>query len=742
MNSSSSISSGASRSSVAGDEINLLELLDVVLDHRWLIASVTAVAMVAGAAYALLSAPVYRANTVIQVEDGKSDGVSNLLGQASGLFDIRSPASAEMQILRSRLVVGQAVKNLALDVEVTPRYLPIVGRWLAKRGKEPSNPGFLGLGGLVSGNEALEVAKFTVPEGLEGQPFRVRLLDEGYELSSPDGDVLAQGKVGEALTYDINGVAGSLLVASAVGRPGAQFEVTRNLTLQVTEELQRQLGIAEEGKQSGVIRASLEGASPREISRTLNEIGSLYVRQNVQRKAAEAEKSLTFLGTFLPQLKLQMEEAENKFSGFRHRNSTFDLGTEGKLVLEQSVKLQTSLLELQQKRKELLALYTAEHHSIRTLDAQIAAINAELGELNGRVKALPDTEQELLRLTRDVKVNSELYVNLLNAAQQLRLVKEGKVGNVRIVDAAVAPYKPVKPQSSLVVALAAVVGLLIGLALAFLRNSMRPGLNGPADIEEHTGLHVFATVPHSEAQVRKTREAGKSDGGNYVLAITAPQDPAIESLRSLRTALQFAMSDAANNIILITGPTPGIGKSFTSVNLAAILGAVNKKVLLIDADMRKGHLNQYFDLPREKGMSEVLSGSINFADAVHRQVVPNVDFLSTGVLPPNPAELLMAPASPNLVQETAQHYDMIIIDTPPVLAASDTAILAPLAGALFLVARSEFTSLGELQESAKRLLNSGVKATGVIFNGLNMKRRYEYGFGHKYSRYRYMDYKY
>ncbi len=725
------------------DEINLLELLDVVLDHRWLIALVTALAIVAGVAYALLSTPIYQANTLVQVEEKNALGGDGPLGDMANLFEIRSPASAEMQILRSRLVVGQTVENLHLDLDVTPKYLPLVGRWLARRAKEPSEPGFLGMGGYVSGNEALQVAEFTVPESLAGKRFRVRLTPQGYELLSPDGDVLGEGQVGQPLAYAAEGEQGRLLVAKAVGKPGAEFNLMRFFTLAVVEELQKKLNISEQGKQSGVISASLEGDDPREIAQVLNEIGSIYVRQNVERKSAEAEKSLSFLGTFLPELRRQLEESETKYNQFRNRNSTFDLGTEGKAVLEQSVQLQTKLLELQQKRKELRALYTAEHFSIRTLDAQIGSLNAELAQLNSRVKALPDVEQDLLRLTRDVKVNNELYVSLLNSAQQLRLVKEGKVGNVRIVDRAAVPKTPVKPQRSLVVALAAVLGLLAGLALAFLRNSLRPGLKDPAEIEQRTGLHVFASVPHSEAQLAQARGVAGKRPGSHVLAVAAPADPAVESLRSLRTALQFAMLDATSNVIVMTGPTPGLGKTFTSVNLAAVLGAAGKRVLLVDADLRKGHMNQYFGLRREKGLSEVVSGSVKLEDALHRQVAPGVDFLSTGVLPPNPAELLTTVATQALVRDAARDYDMVLIDTPPVLAASDTGILAPLAGAVFLVARADISTLGELQESAKRLRDTGVQPKGVIFNDLNMaKRRYGYGLGYKYGGYRYTNYKY
>ena len=725
------------------DEINLLELLDVVLDHRWLIALVTALAIVAGVAYALLSTPIYQANTLIQVEEKQGLSGDGPLGDVSKLFEIRSPASAEMQLLRSRLVVGQTVENLHLDLDVAPKYLPLVGRWLGRRAKEPSEPGFLGMDGYVSGNEELRVADFTVPESLAGKRFTVRLTAQGYELLSPEDQVLGEGRIGEPLAYAADGEPGRLLVAQATGKPGAEFHLTRFFTLAVTEALQKNLNLTEQGKPSGVISASLEGSDPRKIAQVLNEIGSIYVRQNVERKSAEAEKSLSFLGTFLPELRQQLETSEAKFNQFRNRNSTFDLGTEGKAVLDQSVQLQTKLLELQQKRKELRALYTPEHFSIRTLDAQIGSLNAELAQMNTRVKALPDVEQDLLRLTRDVKVNNELYVSLLNSAQQLRLVKEGKVGNVRIVDRAAVPKTPVKPQRELAVTLAAVLGLLAGLALAFLRNSLRPGLKDPAEIEQRTGLHVFASVPHSEAQALQARNAVAKRPGSHVLALAAPADPAIESLRSLRTALQFAMLDAANNVIVMTGPTPGLGKSFTSINLAAVLGAAGKRVLLVDADLRKGHLNQYFGLRRDKGLSEVVTGSASLDDALHRQVVPNVDFLSTGILPPNPAELLTTVATQVLVRKASAQYDLVLIDTPPVLAASDTAILAPLAGTVFLVARADVSTLGELQETAKRLRDSGVQPKGVIFNDLNMaKRRYGYGLGYKYGVYRYTNYKY
>ncbi|MDB5868879.1 MAG: exopolysaccharide transport protein family, partial [Polaromonas sp.] len=478
------------------DEIDLLGLLDVLLDARWLIASITVLVLLLGGAYAFLSRPIYEANLLIQVEDSKP-GAAGALGEAANLFDIKSPATAEMEILRSRLVVGKSVDDLQLYVSASPRYVPFIGGWLARNSTELSNPGFMGMGGYVSGKESIRLGVLEVPVELEWQQLLLVVTQTGFELRKPNGEVLLQGKIGILAEFGTGANKGRILVTELKGKPGAHFTVARYSRLFVVQSLQQQLAISEQGRQSGVIAVQLQGTDPQNIARVLSAVGANYVRQNIERKSAEAEKSLEFLGGFLPQLKKQLEDSEVRFNQFRNQNGTFDLGTEGKNYLETAVKLQEKLLELQQKRREQSAQFTAAHPVIQTLDAQIVAVTKEIAGLTSKVKTLPNTEQDLLRLTRDVKVNGELYLNLLTSSQQLRLVKEGKVGNVRVVDAPVVPELPIKPQRSQILAISLVLGLLLGIGLAFLRNSLRPGIKSPADIESNTGLHVFATVPHS-----------------------------------------------------------------------------------------------------------------------------------------------------------------------------------------------------------------------------------------------------
>jgi tyrosine-protein kinase Etk/Wzc len=725
--------------------INLLDLLDVVLDQKWVIGAVTAASLLVGGGYALTATPIFEANTLIQIEDVKGNPMGAMMGETGSLFDIKSSTGAEIEILRSRLVVGQAVSNLQLDLSVTPKYVPVLGRWLSRRATEPSSPGLLGMAGYVAGNESLQVARFDVSKALRGHRFSVVLTDNGYSLRSMDGQTLGQGAFGSPLAFQHMGHQGELVVTSAIGLSGAEFHVSKQSHLAVTQGLQEQLKIAEQGRQSGVLRVSLEGADPEKATRILNEVGQLYVRQNTERKAAEAEKSIAFLNTQLPALKKQLDAAEGKFNQFRSTQGIVDLSQEAEGYLKQAVDLKVRLLELQNKRKELETRFTPQHSSMQLLDSQLKTLQQQINELEGKARQYPAVEQDLIRLTRDVKANSELYTNLLNSFQQLRLVKEGKVGNVRVVDSAVPPEGAIKPERGRILAIAGILGLLAGLGLAFLRNSLRPGIKSAEQIEHELGLHVFATVPQSPAQIALDADAKARKPGSHLLASVKPDEPAIESLRSLSTSLKFAMLDAPNRIVLVSGPTPGIGKSFTSANFAAVLAAAGKRVLLVDADLRKGHVHQLFGLDRGTGLSELVAGSHGLAQVLHQQVAPGLDFISTGTLPPNPAELLMSPATAALLQSLEAQYDIVLIDTPPVLAVADTAVIAPQAGTVFLVTRAEQSSLGEVQESVKRLSQAGVAVKGAIFNGLDLaRRRYGQGYGYKYKRYgyRYQAYQY
>ena len=738
MNTSQAVSAILPPQAVVEEEsrFNPFELLDVVVERKWLIAGITATGLAAGFVQSKLAVPIYEASTLMQIEQ-QGGGLGPMFDGGTG-----NSTATEIEIMRSRSIIGEAVNNLRLDISVTPKYLPVVGNWLSRVSSQPSNPGFLGFEGYVHGNEKLVIERLELPPSFIGQRLLVRLTPKGYLLLLDNGTRIAEGEIGKPLAFDYLGERGTLLIKSVIGRPGAEFYIKRESHLVVTQAIQASLRVAEVRGGTGVINAVLEDPDPDSAARVVNEIASIFVSNSTKRKAAEAEKSVQFLGELLPQLRKEVEANEDKLNQYRIQRGIFELSDDAKDLMQQSAGQRIRLLELQQRRKQLEKLYTDEHPAMQAIDGQIKELSGRIGQIEAAAKNLPAVQQELLTLEREVKISDGIYTRLLETFHQLRLTKEGKLGNVRVVDPALKPPSSSKPNRTAMIGIGAAIGLALGLGLALLRNYLRPGIRHADELEQKLGLNVFATVPYSPVQEALAKAVKDKVAGQHLLALTRPDDPAVESLRSLRTALQFAMLDAPNNIVMLTGPTPGIGKSFASANFAIVLAAAGKRVLLVDADMRKGHMHKFFGFERGVGLSELIAGSQTLDQVLQQDVTPGMDFIASGTLPPNPAELLMSHNSVDLLKTLSTRYDIVIIDTPPVLAVSDSAVLAPQSGTVFLLARAEVTTLAEVQESIKRLEQSGAAIRGVIFNGLDLSRRsnrygHGYRYGYKYGRYRY-----
>lgn len=717
------------------NDVDLARYVDVVIASRWLVLSVAAIVLALGIAYSFLAAPVYQSDIVVQVEQESQTNAKSLLGDVSSLFDVKTETSAQMEVLRSRMVLGKAVDNLKLYITAQPLRFPLIGNWIGRWNKGLSTPGLLGVGGYAWGDESIKVQTFDVPEELEGEDFTLTVLDGGrFVLRQKHLDTPISGRVGEPLVANVTGGTISLDVQALHANPGTVFQLVRHSRVNTLENLQDKLFLVEKGKQSGIIDMSLSGTDRDLTAKILNTIGAEYVAANIARKAAEAEKSLAFLGQLLPQLKSELEASESSYNALRTKRGTFDLTEEGKLTLKESADLQTTLMALKQKRLELGARYTSDHPEVQAVDKQIAALSARETAVSQQISALPALEQESLRLMRDVRVNQDLYVGMLNNMQQLKLVKAGKVGTVRLLDPAVVEKDPIKPKRLFVIAASTVIGLVLGVIAAFMRQVVRGGVTDPHDIEHQTGLTVYATVPVSRVQTVLEQKTQTRDEAPQLLATHAPGDPSVESLRSLRITMNLAMLDAGSNRVLLTGPSERIGKSFLCANLAAVMAGAGKRVLLIDADLRRGHLNEYFGKERQRGLADVLSASATFYDVLQRDVAPGVDLLSNGTTPSNPAELLTSDQMSRLLDAASDSYDVVLIDTPPVLAVSDAAILAHRCGTVFLVTRFGVTSVDEVRESVKQLNHANVKLRGAIFNGFDPSA-YRYSIGAGRSRY-------
>jgi tyrosine-protein kinase Etk/Wzc len=726
------------QSAVVQDEsVDLGRYLGFLSSNRWFIVSIAALAILLGTVYAFFADPVYEADILVQVEDSDRSPSRDNLGDLSNFFNLKAGAAAEIEVLRSRLVLTKAVDNTHLYIQIQPKYLPLLGSWMVQHDIQVPFARQLENFGYVLDRQTARISVFNVPRSLEDDTDFNLIVQGGgrFRLIQDDEGIDATGRIGEMLRIATPKGPIELQVDELSARNGAQFILTRKNRLDTIDKLQDALKIAEKGKQSDVIGVSLQGKSPKLTSAVLYEIATQYMRQNEDRKSEAAEKALAFLNRQLPELKQDLERAEAKYNDLRNNRGTVDLDEEAKNVLQQSVQAQTRLLELKQKKRELQARFADVHPAIQAVDEEMRIQERELGNISRKVKKFPADQQDVMRLTRDVKVNQEIYTTLMSTVLQLRLVAASKVGSVRVLDMPVVPVKPVWPKRLLVIFLSGVAGLIFGGMAAFARKNIYRRVDDPDEIEESLGLRVSATIP---CGANRAVASGQAESKALPLEYdpdNAAASDVIESLRRLRNSMQFSMAGATNNIALITGPTAGVGKSFVAANFAVVLAAIGKRVLLVDADLRTGHLHEYFDIERGPGLSDVVEGRALVEQVVRKHVMQDVDFISTGSLPSRPAELLANRNVAKLLQLFATRYDFVLVDTPPVLAVSDAQVIAPHAGAVFNVVRGRVSTLGEIEETVKRLNEAGVSVTGTIFNDWNPRlARYRYGMK-RYGRY-------
>jgi len=714
------------------EDVVLGQLLQVILDDIWWLIAIAVTIVAMAALYCFVAKPIYSADAYVRVEE--SDNTSQALTQTQTGAVISSgqtslPTDAEIEIIKSRGVVGPVVQQCKLNFSVVPKTIPLLGSLAARLATPgvPSRP-WLGLTSYAWGGELADVDSVEVVPALEGKKMVLTALsDTQYELRAPDGTLLVRGETGQ--TEQGGGV--TMLVNKLVARPGTQFTVMRANDLDAITAFQSAIKVEEQGKQTGVIEISLEDQDPAHAAQVANALAESYLREHVAAKQTDATKMLEFLKSEEPRLKGDLERAEAALTAYQRQSGSINASDEAKVYLEGSVQYEQQISALRLQIASLQERYGDEHPLIKASREQMAELEAQRDKYSDRFRDLPATEVKAVQLQRDAKVAEDIYVLLLNRVQELSVQRVGTGGNVHIVDEALRPGTPVKPKKVLILSAAVILGLIAGTAFVFLRRNMLKGIDDPERVERTFHMPIYVLVPLSAEQA--LLENSFERGGNLlrsVLADAKPKDVCIESLRSLRTSMQFTMLDARNRIVMLTGPMPGVGKSFLTVNLAVLLAHSGKRVLMIDGDMRRGALERYVGGAQDNGLSELLSGQISLEEAIRATSVDGLSFISCGRRPPNPSELLMSPRLPQYLEGLARRYDVVLIDTPPVLAVTDASIIGGYAGSTFFVIRSGVHSEGEIADSLKRLKAAGVHVQGGIFNAMPQRARGGYDRSH------------
>ena len=713
------------------DELDLRELLGTLVDHKWLIGIVTSVFLVLGVGYAVLGTPIYEADALVQVEQ-KVPNLPGLSAITQTLGASSSEATTEIALITSRSVIGKAVDELGLQIETAPYHFPVFGGWMARHFAADSSNVVSPLMGLARydwGGSKLDIFQMKVPAFLEEKKLVLVAGEQGSYTLYYSGNVMLAGQVGRIA----NGHGFSMEVRELLANPGTHFEVIHHKALAVINQLQLDINASEQGKDSGIIQLSYDHEDPDLAARLLDHVSRAYVKQNVDRNSAEAASSLTFVREQLPRIRLDLDKAQSALNAFQTRAHSVDITLQTKGLLDQAVAIETSIQQLRMQQADMERRFTAQHPAYKALLEQIGQLQAQKSGIDKQVGSLPDTQQELLRLTRDVEVLNATYTGLLNQAQQLDIARAGTVGNVRVIDpAAVDISKPARPKKALAVLGATFLGAFLALAFVLLRQMVRRGVEDPSAIEQ-LGLSVYASIPSSLAEKQNFLQGrrGRADGKQKLLAINAPTDLAVEALRSLRTSLHFARIEAKNNVLMISGASPGAGKTFISANLAAVIAKGGQRVLLIDGDMRKGALHTVIGGRPDKGLSELIAGQLNLEDAV-RTVgdVEGLQFISRGKAPPNPSELLMYARFADLLETLKPKYDLIIIDTPPILAVTDAAIMGHHVGTSLLVIRFGLNQAREIALAKQRFEQNGVWIKGAVFNAVERRSVGYYSYGY------------
>lgn len=715
-------------------EFDFKNFLFKLNQQKWLIVIITTFTFVMGEFYVHNTLPRYVSTALIQIGSqlGSGNNIQQMLGNMGVSITSEaqvSPAEIEIALIKSSFILESVADKLKLNLTVSPHYFPFIGVALTQTNRKNrlAKP-FLGLANYAWGGEQVNLEHFETNGQDEGVNFRLRADGNNqYSLFSSKDVLLLRGSVG-SMAVSPPGVSPQIkmLITNLRANPGAHFTVSLRYKENVLQDLAHNISIVDLGTKAktGVLRLSFQGSDPKFISIILDTIIDYAIQRSIEKKSAEASKTLEFLKKQLPSVRKSLDNAETTLYEYRAKSGSIDMSQEAKIILMQLSTIEQSLAELKLKKVELLQELKPKHPILLGLNKKQSQLEKQVNGLRVKIKSLPKTDQTALSLERDVNVKTQLYLLLLSKIQQLQVLKAGTLSDIRILNRATIPIMPLPTYKFFILLCSLIIGLFVSVMIIILRDMFRKGVDDVEFIEERLGIDAFAIIPFSTKQKQFNREMKRklSRKNKFILAADTPKDIAIEGIRSLRTILQFTLTKDKNNIISIMGASPNIGKSFISLNLAQVLADSGKRVLLLDCDMRKGKLNQYLAQKNSPGFAELLAHEKSLEEVVVN-INEGFDFIASGEYPKNPSEMLLGPQLNESLTILSKNYDIVIIDTPPVLAVTDAIIISKWAAVKLMVIGCNSDQLKELELMVKRVRKNGLVIDGLVFNNKILEKQ-------------------
>ena len=745
---SKNLSNAASKED--NDEIDLMALLFAILRGWKVIVFFAVLGLVIGILYSKYVNPTFKSDALIQIEEN-SKGVAALGADISELIGSEvSKAQAEAELIRSRMILEPVVNLLHLRIRLSDPNIGALDRIKSNSTDTQINKPE-GVSLKTEDGEA-KISQFNVSQEYLNQSFTLTRSATGFVLTNGFDDF--KGQIGKAHLF--KGTDGQIQIkVDVLPADGYSVNITKQSLQTTTDQINSALSVVEKGKQTDIIQLSMTGANQQQTSLILKQIVLSYIDQNQSRGSEETTKTISFMETQIPTLKKKLEDSEAVFNDFRKKYGTIDVGKEAELLLTENSQIDAQLNELKLKKADLTTYYTEEHPLVVQINEQLAVLNARKNEIDDTIAGLPEIQREFLQLSADTTINREIYLTLLKNYEQLKIVKAGQIGFARIIDLPISTYKAIAPKKLQIMILAMLLGAMLGTMLVLLKNMLRNVVKDPERIESKTGVPVVATVPRSPLL---TRLCKNKKAPNRLLAYVDNNSLSYEAIKSLRTNLMFGMpvegrAGQRAKVILITGESPGVGKSFISANLTEVFAQLDKKVLIIDADMRLGELHRVFSMSQDNGLADYLSQdkthlsksnaqttevitsqeSSNLASFIYPTGIDNIDFMPRGQHPRNPASLLANGSFNHLMAELNLHYDYIVIDSPPVLAASDAMILAQHADKVLMVTRYDDSIEGQLVYAVNQMNKANIKVDGIILNDVQQGIMSKYSYHYSYA---------
>lgn len=703
------------------DNSEIQYLLYSLWENKWLILTITIFICLLSISYTSLKLPQYEANTLVQI-DTKNQSDSLRLTQFYFNPNMTDQVASQIALIQSRVILAPVINKLGLAISVEEKPIPIIGHLFSKNKNNP----FI-------------IHKLRVPSNYLNTRLKLKLIDENhYELKDKDNNVLLKGEF-KSVAMSNEGFVMKIDNKSAA--PGSVFYITRYPTHSIVKQLAAHLRVEELGdsnnSQTGILQISLRDTNPLRLSQILNEIAKLIEKKSVERKLMETSKTLAFLNEQLPIVKSSLDRAELALNRYRSSSGKINIKIQAERMMERLANIENQLVEANMQQAHLLQIYTDKHPIIIDVKHKIEQLKELKSALIQQIKMLPSSDQVAINLIRDVKVKNNLYLLLQNKIHELRVINSGKLSDVRLLATAAPPDTPLPEQNTLVLAASLILGLMLGCITVLIRDTFSRKIIDPQWVEKKLDIPNLAIVPYSKLEISNKAKFNKKMLPKVnILAEQDPRDLSIEALRSLRTSFQILLNEPKKNLISFTGVRKGVGKSFISCNFAYLLANTDKRVLLIDADIRRGDLHHYFSVRQTPGLIEVINGKMSLPDAIQKTSLPQLSFLPCGQYPKNPSELLMTPEFKELLLNVSTQYDYVVIDTAPVLAATDSTIIAAIADINFLVLASNVHQPEEIILTFKQLEQAGIKISGTIFNNLSPKTtnfiKYRYQYYHSY----------